>query len=320
MKVCVLADEVFGDYSPEPYLKNYEWKMYNVQRPALEFIRDILARESYDVFLNLCDGMADEDRPGLDVVQALETLGIPFTGPDSGFYSPSRDQMQAVAHEIGIGFARGMTVNQGEDIKQAVKRAGYRYPLMVKHYESYGSVGMTRDSRVENSDQLQFQFDALCASFGGARVEEFIEGREFTVLIVDNPDDLSRPYLHQPLEIIFPVGETFKHWKLKFDDDLDMDLETVSEPVLAERLKDMVEKMYLALGGTSYGRADIRMDADGNLYMLELNPGPSILNSTVEMTSADFMVVEDPDGADGFLDRIFRSALVRFHNKVALAH
>ena len=65
-----------------------------------------------------------------------------------------------------------------------------------------------------------------------ARIEEFIAGREFTVLIVDNPDNLDDPYIYQPLEIIFPKGETFKHWAMKFDPNVDMDLNYVTDPAL----------------------------------------------------------------------------------------
>ncbi|MDO8752360.1 MAG: hypothetical protein Q7J80_00585, partial [Anaerolineales bacterium] len=220
MKICVLADEVFGPYSPADILREYEWKMYLVRQPSLEFLRDIAQRESYDVYLNLTDGMPDElDRPGLDVVQALESLGLPFTGADSEFYAPTRDEMQAVAAKHAVGFSRGVQVDFGMNVGKEVVRAGLRYPLIVKHHNSYGSVGMTRDSRVENSDQLQVQFDAVCGSFGSARVEEFIEGREFTCLVVDNPDNFEDPFVYDPLQVIFPPGESFRHFALKFDAD-----------------------------------------------------------------------------------------------------
>ena len=62
------------------------------------------------MYLNLCDGALDEDRPGLDVIEALEALNLPFTGADSRFYSPTREQMQAVAEIQGVGFARGFHI------------------------------------------------------------------------------------------------------------------------------------------------------------------------------------------------------------------
>ncbi len=312
MRVCVLADEIFGHYNPESYLKNHEWKIYNVKRPAFEFVYDIAARETYDVYLNLCDGAEDElDRPGIDVVQALESLNLAFTGADSGFYAPTRAGMQALADRKNIGFPRGLQVKAGEDVAAVVAKARLRYPLIVKHHDSYASVGMTRANRVENADQLRDQFERMRERYGSARVEEFIEGREFTVLIVDNPDDLGDPYVYQPLEIIFPAGESFKHWDMKFDPNADMDLAQVSDTALVKRLKTMVRKMYLAMGGVSYGRADIRMNADGDLFLLELNPSPSVLNMPEEFASADYMMMDDPGGVEGFLDRIFRSAILR---------
>ena len=315
MRVCVLADEIFGNYSPEIHLHHHDWKMYNVKLPAYEFIRDIAERESYDVYLNLCDGAEDEvDRPGMDVVRALEALNLPFTGADSGFYAPTRAWMQSLAEKKGIGFARGVHGKAGEDVVAKVTEAGFRYPMIVKHHDSYASAGMSRENRVENAKQLRAQFEKMASQYGSARVEEFIEGREFTCLIADNPDNLDDPYVYHPVEIIFQEGETFKHWAMKFDADAsaDMDLDFVKEPALTRRIKSMVRKMYLAMGGTGYGRADIRMDKDGNLFMLEMNPSPSVLNMEDDFTSGDYMMQDDPGGVEGFLDRIFRSAILRW--------
>jgi D-alanine-D-alanine ligase-like ATP-grasp enzyme len=185
--------------------------------------------------------------------------------------------------------------------------------MIVKHHDSYASAGMTRDNRVENAKQLQVQFKKMAAQYGSARIEEFIEGREFTCLVSDNPDNLDEPHVYNPVEIIFQAGETFKHWAMKFDAEAsaDMDLDFVAEAGLARRIKRMTGKMFVALGGTGYGRADIRMDGDGNLFMLEMNPNPSVLNMEDDYTSGDYMMQEDPGGTEGFLDRIFRSAILR---------
>jgi D-alanine-D-alanine ligase len=115
------------------------------------------------------------------------------------------------------------------------------------------------------------------------------------------------------VEIIFQQGETFKHWAMKFDAEAsaDMDLQFVTEPALARRIRSMTKKMYNAMGGTGYGRADIRMNKDGELFMLEMNPNPSILNMPDDYTSGDYMMQEDPGGTEGFLDCIFRSAILR---------
>lgn len=311
MRVCVLSDESFGNYTPEGYLFNHEWKMYNVKSPALDFIRDIAMNEEYDVYLNLCDGSADEDRPGIDVVQALELLNLPFTGADSVFYAPTRDQTQMMAQRKNIGFPRGLQIKLGDNVEKMVTKAGLRFPMIVKHYESYASVGMTKESRVEDMQQLRTRFDLMCAQYGGARIEEFVVGREFTVLIVDNPENLDEPYVYEPLEIIFPQAESFKHWTMKFDPNVDMDLQYVTDTALLKRLKTVVKKIYLALGGVGYGRADIRMNEDGELFLLEINSNPSVLNMPEEKASADYMMEDDPDGVEGFLQRIFLSAIVR---------
>ena len=308
MHVCVMYDEAY-DFDPTPFLKDHTWDLITVRRPVDRIVRDLAERDEYDVYLNLCDGAADENFPGLDLVQALEKYNLPFTGGGSEFYDPTREHMQAVAEEHGIGFAKGFHVENPEGVDKLVR--GLRYPLMVKHPNSYGSIGMIRRSRVDDPENLREQVERVCARFGSARVEEFIEGREFTVMIADNPDDLDDPFVYPPAELVFPDGKDFLYSDVKWKKDVYFKRVDEDDRDLAERLRDMGKRMYLAMNGTGYGRCDIRMRSDGGLYMLEINPNCGILYGAKELGPADVPIEYDPEGHRGFLDRIFRSAILR---------
>ncbi len=186
-----------------------------------------------------------------------------------------------------------------------------RYPLMVKHPRSYSSIGMTAQSRVETADQLKVQFERISSEFGAARVEEFIVGREFNVFIVDNPDDLSRPFVYPPTELIFPEGHDFWHADIKWDYSVPFEFREVKDADLIKRLQDIGRRMFLAMSCTGYGRCDVRMNEKGELFILEINPNGGILYLPEEYGPADYMILYDKDGYDGFFDRIFRSAMVR---------
>lgn len=304
MRVCILYD---SEFDPEPFLRGYEWDFVDVQRPVMNILCPLAERNEFDVYLNLCDGAEDEDYPGLDVVLALEELNLPFTGARSNFYDPTREQMQAVADADGIGFAKGLRVTTSVGIENQVK--GLRYPLIVKHPSSYGSEGMTREARVDAPEQLSAQVERICSDFGTARVEEFIEGREFTVLVVDNPDNLDKPFVYPPGELIFPDGEEFLHADVKWE--LWVYMKPVEDPTLAARVQDMSRRLYVGMNGSGYGRCDIRMNSKGELFILEINPNCGIFYDPELIGPADTVIDYDPDGHAGFLDRIFRSAILR---------
>ena len=271
MKICVLYDPTFEPIIPEFFI-GYDWELVNVERPSFDFLLELSSRKKFDVYMNLCDGALDEDRPGLDVIEALERLNLAYTGADSRFYSPTREQMQSVAEIQGVGFARGFHVKSLRDLSEAKK---LRYPLMVKHPNSYGSAGMTRDSRVETPAQLRVQAERMLELFGGARVEEFIEGSEFTCLVVDNPEDLASPFAYPPGMVVFPGNETFLHTEAKW---LELAcIKRMKDRKLAARIQDMSRRLFIGLGGVGYGRTDIRMNAEGELFTLEINPNCAIL-------------------------------------------
>jgi D-alanine-D-alanine ligase len=309
MRVCVLYDDEPYGFTPAEFLKKFDWEMVLLHRPVKDRLSALARENRFDVYFNLCDGSSDEDYPGVDVVQALEELNLPFTGANSTFYDPTREEMQAAADLHGVGFAKGLHVTERDDLESMVKEL--RFPLMVKHPKSYSSIGMTRDSRVDNLGQLKTQFKRISSEFGSARVEEFIVGREFNVFIVDNPDNLAAPFVYPPTELIFPPGDEFWHTDIKWDYSVPFEFRQVMDTKLASRLEDAGRRMYLAIGGNGYGRCDVRMNAQGEIYILEINPNGGILYRPEEYGPADYMILYDKDGYDGFFDRIFRSAIVR---------
>ncbi|NOH02153.1 MAG: hypothetical protein HND47_09450 [Chloroflexi bacterium] len=316
MRICILSDEEPKDFDPSPYMQGYDWKMVTLTAPVFEKIRALAESNEFDVFLNVCEGYefedAEDDELGYlatEVVQALEALNLPFTGADSRCFDPTREEMQTVADANGIGFAKGYQVRHVDEARALV--SNLRYPVMVKHPKSYGSTGMFRESRADTLEQVLAQVERICSEFGAARMEEFIVGREFNVLVVDNPDDLSRPFVYPPAELVFPPGEEFWHTDIKWDYNVPFDFKEVTDPDLKARIQDIGRRMFLAMGVSGYGRCDVRMNEKGELFILEINPNPAIMLPPKEYGPADYMILYDPEGYKGFFDRIIKMAFIR---------
>lgn len=310
MNVCVLSDPEWGDpFDPSFYLQGHEWELHDLHRPNVMEELKALAQRGFDIYLNMCDGAADENRPGLDVVLALESLNLPFTGAASHYYEPTREQMKDVCQSYGIPTPQGIAISDTKNIEKMLKHL--RFPMIVKHPNSYGSVGLVKESRVSSPGELEVQVRRMIELFGGALVEEFIEGREFSVLISENPDDPGNPITYVPVEVVFPRGESFKHSDIKWFRYEELQVVPVFETVLSMRLREMAAGLFMGLNGTGYGRCDIRMDAAGKLYMLEINPQGAIFYPPEAPGMADYILRFDPRGHAGFVDLLFRSALAR---------
>jgi len=321
MRVCVLSDEEVQDFDVAPYLNGYDYEFVTVRRPVMAMLNRLKERNEFDVYLNVCEGyeIDDEDAEdetayeGVEVVKCLEELNLPFTGATSQLFDPTREEMQAAADANGVGFAKGYRVHSVDEAKPLAKTL--RYPIMVKHPKSYGSTGMIRESRCDSLDEVLTQVERVCKTYGAARMEEFIVGREYNVLVVDNPDDLSQPIAYPPTELIFPPGEEFWHTVVKWDATLPFDFKQVTDEKLIPRLQDIAVRMFKAMGIVGYGRCDVRMNEQGELFILEINPNPAIMLKPEEYGPADYMILYDREGYGRFFDRVFRSALIRHRER-----
>jgi D-alanine-D-alanine ligase len=294
-------------------MNGFKWKQHLVSPKNVERQLRELASEGVDVFFNLCDGTPDDALSGIGLVQTMEKLALAFTGADSSFFDPSRQEMKAYAKKSNVPTPNWVMVDRVEDVERVSKRL--RFPVLVKPPHGYASVGITRDSRCENLEQLKIQTEKEIELFGRALLEEFIEGREFTCLIAENPDDPNNPITFKPVEFIFPKGESFKHYNMKWVEYEQMSVAPVNDARIEKVLRDQTSRLFKAMNGNGYARCDYRMSADGTIHMLEINPNCGIFYSPEEPGSADFSLINDPVwNHHKFLKLIIRGAQKRQMN------
>jgi len=313
MKLCILCAIEFHDEDPSPYFNSWDAEMrWIIKATACQQIA-ALAEKNYDVFVNLCDGCVGDDAAGIEVVYALEQHNLPFTGAASDFYDPSRDAMKRACKRAGVPTPGYVFVSDVSALERSV--AHLNFPLIVKHPNGHSSVGLFKASRVENFTQLQTQVRRMISEYGGALIEEFVPGREFDVLVVENADDPTEPFTYLPAEFIFPPNESFKHYDLKWVNYDAMNCVPCNDSALTERLQAMSKKLFVALNGSGYARCDIRMDARGELFMLEINANCGIFYPPGQEGSADFILTQDAAGHRGFIERILRAGLARHQRR-----
>ncbi|HYW45767.1 MAG TPA: SET domain-containing protein-lysine N-methyltransferase [Bryobacteraceae bacterium] len=319
MKIAVLHPSYEGSSSPfkdlEPecdparYLPDHECASFRLTKAAAARQAGEIARMGFDVAINLCDGAWDEDRAGIEVVVALERLGVAFTGAGSAFYDPSREAMKMACHSAAVDFPAYGIARAAEDVDRVANQLSF--PMIVKHPQGYSSLGLTPESRVTSTEELHRQAARMIEACGAALVEEFIEGREFTVLVAEPRGRTEEAWALQPVEFLFPEGESFKHFDLKWKDYDRMQTRAVTEEPLASRLREASALTFAALGGSGYGRCDLRVDAAGRVCLLEINPYCGVFYPESQFGSADFILAADPAGHRGFLEHLIACAIRR---------
>ena len=318
MRVCLLTNQDLlavpfpaDDWpcDPRPYFPEARWEVEFLRKGSSVAQVERRIREGFDLFFNLCDGAADQDIPGIEVVRTLEAHGVAFTGATSDYYEPSREDMKRACRAEGIATPDYVLARSDADLEHAARVL--RFPLFVKHYSSYSSVDLSRRSRVLTPAGLCQQGRKIMRRHGAALVEEFIAGTECTVLVAENADDSAKPVTYTPMQYRFPDGETFKHAELKWVDYDRMSAFPVADPALDARLRDVCARFFVALNGASFGRCDLRVASDGTPYMLEINPNCGVYYRPEDAGSADLCLAHDPAGHVGFTRQLVRAALQR---------
>lgn len=274
-----------------------------------------LSAKGYDVFVNLCEGYLEWDVPSVDVIHSLEMLNLPYTGPTAQIFDVPKPLMKYVAYSMGVQTPRHVVVRPGDSVAKAVARAGLTYPLFVKPVKAGDSLGVDDHSRVTDLAALEAQVAATIGEYPELLIEEYIEGPEFTVLVVGDPEGQGRGRALAPVEYRFPAGYTYKSYALKTSELHPEANRRVDDTALAARLRRAAEAVFRGFDATGYARMDFRMNAAGEIFFLEVNFSCSVFYTDGWDGSADAILLMDGLGHAGFMDRIIAEGLARYGRK-----
>ena len=248
----------------------------------LEVIRGAVEQWKPHVAFNLLeefDGVAVYDQ---NVVSYLELLHVPYTGCNPRGLMLARDKAlsKQVMSYHRIPYPEFMVV----PLHRMVRRPKWlAFPLIVKSISEEASLGISQASIVEDEEKLRERVAFIHDSVGtGALVERYIEGRELYVGVMGNAHLQVLPVWelvmdNMPDEAKRIATERVK-WSRKYQDKYGIrsgEAKNLPEGV-AEKIQHLAKRVYRALGLSGYARIDMRMDGDGNIYVLEANPNPQI--------------------------------------------
>ena len=319
MKICVLQPSYEGstfdyrhydtprDLSPLRPDDTFHHEFLN-KRTTFKQIR-ALHKQGFDIYVNLCEGYLDSDIPSIDVILALEYFNLPYTGPRARLYDPPKDLMKLVATLSGVAVPRYLLADTDHDIEIAAKE--FRFPLFVKPHASGDSLGIDRESYVTDTATLRRKAAATIQESGKALIEEYIAGREFTVLVYAEPDATHPAVALLPVEFRFPPGEHFKTYDLKVRQYHPECNHPCREPGLAGRLKEAACRIFRGFSGEGYARMDFRVTPDNQILFLEVNFACSVFYPAGYYGSADYILMADGLGHSRFLDKIIAEGLAR---------
>jgi len=268
-----------------------------------EFMPRVLKGERPGMVFNLSYGIQGQARythvPGI-----LEMMGIPYVGSGPLAHSLALDKVVAKM----IFLQNGVPTPEFTVLTNPVSDAhDLTYPLIVKPKNESISMGIRI---VNNEQELREASQNIFENFHNqpVLVERYIDGREINVgLIGNNPPDVL-----PPCEIVFgntgPQIYTIEDKKGESGREIQWRCPAEIGDDLIAKSQEIAKKAFAALGCYDAARVDMRLDKDGNLYVLEINSLPSLGEH------GSYVIAAEHAGLDfsGLVNRLVEVASARY--------
>ena len=261
-----------------------------------------------DIVFNISEGLVGRNRES-QVPILLEMVGVPFVGADALTLGLTLDKVMAKK----IFMAEKIPTPKFYEFSSAEEVANsnhYRFPLIVKPRFEGSSKGLSESSRVETKEELEKQVNYIVSAYKQpVVVEEFISGQEFTVAIVGNSPPEAMPVVQIKIDGRLQLNDKFYTFARITSDRLEYVCPAKISADLKKKLQELAIKTFKVVECRDFGRVDFRVDSEGEPYVLEINPLPSLSTEDV------FKLVAETIGItyEEIIGRILKSAIAR-HN------
>jgi len=277
---------------------------------SFDFV-DRLRADPPDLVFNLCESLAGDSRGEAAVPAILDTLGLSYTGSGAATLALAlhKPLAKAVLRGSGIPVPEGVTIGAIAELGSA----DVPLPAIVKPAREDASVGITRNSVVRDHASLERQAREVNESLGqAALVERYVEGREIYVgflggdLLPFTEIDFSAMPPDRPRIVTYDAKwiEGSEDWR-----QTPSGVASIDDPGLRARIEQVARATFRALELRDYGRVDLRVDADGQPWVIDVNANCALAPDAGFAKAAAAAGLSYP----AMIGRIVDAALARSH-------
>lgn len=292
-------------------------KYFPVQENLYEKLKK--HKSTIDLILNLSEGFAKGSDREAHLPMIAEILGIPYTGP--GPLSSTLILNKSRAKEIWRANGVRTTNSQLFTAVNTPLKSTLTYPLMVKPNGEGSGIVIKSNSITKSDEELSLSISTILTDYNQpALVETYLPGREFTVAIVGNGDNLITLPIIEINFSSFPSGAPpIDSYEAKFiygaTGQVDMHSTEMCPAQIPQSLESEINELaksaYQTIGCQDFGRVDIRLDSNNIPHVLEINHPPGLMSD--EFESSFFVIAARKYGwsFDELIGQILNSASSR---------
>lgn len=249
---------------------------------AFNKLKKLKKLENIDIVFNIAEGLWGEARE-TQIPIICEILKIPYTHSGPTTHTISLDKSFT---NLILRGAEGINVPESHVVKSKDWELPERlsFPLIVKPNNEGSSKGILDANVVHDREVLGKRVEIISQHFTKeVLIEEFIDGREFTVALIGNEDVEVLPIIEQKFDFMPKGMNKIASFELKwiYEDALKDMREAYDCPAkLDQDLEDLIvetsKNIYKLLDVKDCARLDYRLNKDGKLYFIEINTLPGI--------------------------------------------
>ena len=279
--------DYFSEYDSQEtinaIIRAIEAKGHTVEAVDVEYLKlfSYFKKNSVDIVFNIAEGESGKFRES-EVPAILDYLNIPYTG--SNTFSLALALNKALTKKIlkaeNIPTPNFQLFSKGDEELDE----GLKFPLIVKPNCEGSAKGINTSNVVHSPEDLFMKIKETKMLYKQeVLVEEFIDGKELTVGILENGKTTILPILEIDFSSCLDSGEYFYSWRMKeFQGNKELGLVPAFHcPARLDKhteaiVKETALKTHHAVGCFDISRTDIRLSKDNIPYVLEINPLPGL--------------------------------------------
>lgn len=238
-----------------------------------------------DLLFNLCESMNNESRNEPTFAGLLDLFEIRYTGADllalASCLHKQRTKDILIAHQIPTPPYR--FIRDVADLDDPAFDS-LDYPWFVKLAHEDASLGITEANVVASAAALRARTRELIGEFEQpVLAERYVEGREINVTLLGNGAATRILPLHEidfaampadrPRIVSYAAKWEEGHVDYAGTKPVPM---AASTPELVAAIERVALAAYRAVELRDYGRVDLRVDAAGTPWVIDVNPNPDI--------------------------------------------